>query len=66
MAYAETQSMFCDSLLNYADWLTRYARNAKGEVIPGGIDPRSSASSQPMRVFDERSIAVVPYFEAVL
>ena len=29
MAYAETQSMFCDSLLSDADWLMRYARNAR-------------------------------------
>jgi Zn-dependent oligopeptidase len=33
MAYAETQSMFCDSLLDDADWLKRYARNAAGEPI---------------------------------
>lgn len=26
MAYAETQSMFCDSLLDDADWLKRYAK----------------------------------------
>ena len=66
MAYAETQSMFCDSLLNDADWLTRYARNAKGEVMPEALIHDRVSSSQPMRVFDERSIAVVPYFEAAL
>jgi Zn-dependent oligopeptidase len=66
MAYAETQSMFCDSLLNDADWLTRYARNAQGEVIPDALIRDRVAASQPMRAFDERSIAVVPYFEAAL
>jgi hypothetical protein len=66
MAYAETQSMFCDSLLNDADWLTRYARNAHGQVIPDALICERVASSQPMRAFDERSIAVVPYFEAAL
>ena len=66
MAYAETQSMFCDSLLGDADWLKRYARNAQGEVIPDALIRDRVASSQPMRAFDERSIAVVPYFEAAL
>jgi hypothetical protein len=66
MAYAETQSMFCDSLLNDADWLKRYARNAQGEAIPDTLVRDRVMSSQPMRAFDERSIAVVPYFEAAL
>ena len=66
MAYAETQSMFCDSLLGDADWLKRYARNAQGEAIPEALIRDRVASSQPMRAFDERSIAVVPYFEAAL
>jgi hypothetical protein len=66
MAYAETQSMFCDSLLNDADWLKRYARNAQDQAIPDALIHDRVASSQPMRAFDERSIAVVPYFEAAL
>lgn len=66
MAYAETQSMFCDSLLGDADWLKRYARNAEGEAIPDRLIHDRVASSQPMRAFDERSIAVVPYFESAL
>jgi oligoendopeptidase F len=66
MAYAETQSMFCDSLLGDADWLKRYARNAQGEVIPDSLIRDRVAGSQPMRAFDERSIAVVPYFESAL
>jgi len=66
MAYAETQSMFCDSLLNDADWLKRYARNAADEAIPDELIHARIASSQPMRAFDERFIAVVPKFEAAL
>ncbi|WED27914.1 M3 family metallopeptidase [Vibrio sp. DW001] len=63
MAYAETQSMFCDSLLTDGDWLKQYARNANGEsvtqeVIKGMID-----SKQPFKAYEERSILVVPYFE---
>jgi len=66
MAYAETQSMFCDSLIEDGDWLKTYARRADGEPIPDELIRARVASSQPMRAFDQRSIAVVPYFEAAL
>lgn len=66
MAYAETQSMFCDSLLGDADWLVRYARTADGARIPDDLIRDRIASRQPMRAFDERSIAVVAYFESAL
>lgn len=66
MAYAETQSMFCDSLLGDADWLKRYARDADGQPIPDDLIRDRIAATQPMRAFDERAIAVVPYFEAAL
>lgn len=66
MAYAETQSMFCDSLLDDADWLKRYAFNRDGDPIPEALVRERVASTQPMRAFDERSIAVVPCFESVL
>jgi len=66
MAYAETQSMFCDSLISDADWLMRYARTPAGRPIPQALVLERIASSQPMRAFDARSIAVVPYFESAL
>jgi len=66
MAYAETQSMFCDSLLNDADWLARYARNPHGDAMPHALIRERIATSQQLRSFDERSIAVVPYFESAL
>lgn len=66
MAYAETQSMFCDSLLGDADWLVRYARGPAGEAIPEALIRDRIASRQPMRAFDERSIALVPQFESEL
>src|SRR5262249_55867370 len=66
MAYAETQSMFCDSLLNDADWLVRYARNANGESIPLSLIRERITTTQLVSAFDERSIAVVPYFETAL
>ncbi len=66
MAYAETQSMFCDSLLEDADWLKRYAVNEAGEPIPDEVIHARVASKQPMQAFDTRSLALVPYFESAL
>ncbi|MFQ2784213.1 M3 family metallopeptidase [Aeromonas caviae] len=63
MAYAETQSMFCDSLLDDADWLKRYARNAAGEPIPDALIQAMIEARQPFRAFNERQIALEAYFE---
>ncbi|MBW5891001.1 peptidase M3 [Pectobacterium polaris] len=63
MAYAETQSMFCDSLLGDADWLKRYAKNTQGETIPDELIRADISTQQPMRAFSERHILLVPYFE---
>ncbi len=63
MAYAETQSMFCDSLLDDADWLKRYARNDAGEAIPDALIQDMIEARQPFRAFNERQIALVAYFE---
>ncbi|KJZ12403.1 peptidase M3 [Marinomonas sp. S3726] len=63
MAYAETQSMFCDSLLNDADWLKLYASNNDGQAIPDELIKSLIESNQPFQSYEERSILVVPYFE---
>ena len=41
-------------------------RSPDGEAIPPSLILERIASSQPMRAFDARSIAVVPYFESAL
>jgi oligoendopeptidase F len=66
MAYAETQSMFCDSLLDDADWLKRYACNAQGEPIPEALIHERIQTTQPFAAMAERGILVVPYFERAL
>ncbi|MBW3698303.1 peptidase M3 [Vibrio sp. T187] len=66
MAYAETQSMFCDSLLTDADWLKQYALNAEGQPVPDEIIKAMIESKQPFKAYEERSILVVPYFERAL
>jgi oligoendopeptidase F len=63
MAYAETQSMFCDSLLDDADWLSLYATDQEGTPIPATLIHQLIAAKQPMRAFGERHILLVPYFE---
>ncbi len=65
-AYAETQSMFCDRLLDDADWLVRYAHDAAGEPMPRELIRARIESIVPFRAFDERSLALVSYFEAAL
>lgn len=66
MAYAETQSMFCDSLLTDADWLKQYAVNSAGDPVPDEIIKKMINSRQPFKAYGERSILVVPYFERAL
>ncbi|NVD08607.1 M3 family oligoendopeptidase [Vibrio sp. JPW-9-11-11] len=66
MAYAETQSMFCDSLLNDADWLKQYALDAAGNPVPDAVIQAMIDSNQPFQAYQERSILVVPYFEHAL
>jgi hypothetical protein len=63
MAYAETQSMFCDSLLGDADWLARYAKKVDGDPMPPSLIKRRIENNQPFRAFNDRMILVVPYFE---
>jgi hypothetical protein len=66
MAYAETQSMFCESVLSDADWLTRYARTRAGEPMPHELIKKRIERIQPFRAINERMILIVPYFERAL
>jgi hypothetical protein len=58
--------MFCDSLLDDADWLKRYARNAAGQPVPDSLIRQRIETTQPFAAFAERGILVVPYFERAL
>jgi hypothetical protein len=66
MAYAETQSMLCDSLLGDADWLIRYAKRSDGTPMPASLIMRKIERSQPFRAYNDRTLLVVPYFERAL
>lgn len=63
---AETQSMFCDSLLKDADWLTRYGLNEAGESVPPALIATMLYLQHPMRVLELRSMLVVAYVERAL
>lgn len=63
MSYAETQSMFFDSMLADADWLLLYAQDKAGKSIPESLIKQSIESRQPFAAYAERGILVVPYFE---
>ncbi len=63
MSYAETQSMFFDSLLGDADWLKLYAHDREGTAIPDELIKKRIESGQPFAAYVERCILVVPYFE---
>jgi len=66
MAYAETQSMFCDSLLGDADWLKAYAKDKNGQAVPDEVIKALIETKQPFFAYGERGILNVPYFERAL
>ncbi len=66
MALAETQSMFCDSLLEEADWLVTYGQDLSGNSIPKSLIKSMIEATHPFTVFNERQILLVPYFEKAL
>ncbi|MEO7716081.1 MAG: M3 family metallopeptidase [Capsulimonas sp.] len=66
MAYAETQSMFCDSLLGDADWMKRYARDASGAPIPDELIRTQIEKTQPWLSRSMRGMMTIPYFELAL
>ncbi len=63
MAYAETQSMFCDSLLGDADWMKRYARDRQNREIPDTLIKKMIEVGQPLKAYRERGILLVAIFE---
>ena len=54
--------MFCDSLLDDADWLALRQKRG-GRTIPDALIQAMIEARQPFRAFNERPIALVAYFE---
>ncbi|MBL8604626.1 MAG: hypothetical protein JNK72_22060 [Myxococcales bacterium] len=63
VAYAETQSMFMDSLLEDADWRRRYLHDAQGEKMPVALIEESVREAQPMKAWDVRAMLTIPLAE---
>ena len=66
VAYAETQSMFLDSIISDADWLTRYAKNEKGETFPFDLIERIIKEGQPFFAMTIRAMLGVCYAEKAI
>ncbi len=63
IAFAETQSMFLDSLVNDPDWLTRYALDKDGNAMPFDLIEKVLEEDYLYRANLLRKLMVVPYFE---
>jgi oligoendopeptidase F len=66
VAYAETQSMFMDSLLSDPDWQRRYALGPDGAPMPFDLVERSVREAQPFRGWDTRRLITVPMGERAI
>lgn len=66
VAYAETQSMFCDSLVSDADWRARYARDRAGDPMPRELMEEATRRKQRFMANGVRQLLVVPYVERMI
>ncbi len=66
IAFAETQSMFLDSIVGDPDWLTRYAKNKAGQPMPPELIKRTLKEQHEFRAHRLRKLMIVPYFERAL
>ncbi|MDP8206257.1 MAG: M3 family metallopeptidase [Candidatus Electryonea clarkiae] len=66
IAFAETQSMFLDSIVNDADWLTLYSKNKDGNPIPFDLIKKILEDKQKFRSNLLRKLMIVPYFERAI
>lgn len=66
VAFAETQSMFLDSLILDADWRVRYALDENGNPPPVELLQDSAAQSHRFHAHTLRHMMVIPYFEKAL
>jgi Zn-dependent oligopeptidase len=63
VAFAETQSMFCDSLVEDTDWRTRYAKNVAGEPMPTALLREAVETRHKYLANTIRMMLGVPYVE---
>ncbi len=66
VAFAETQSMFLDRLVESPEWLVRYALDAAGQPLPAALMLESLRLKHPLRAFHLRALLTVPFAERAL
>jgi hypothetical protein len=66
VAYAETQSMFMDSLVSDPDWLWRYARDDNGAPPSAELLAETLREDQLFPAWDVRALVTVPFAERAL
>lgn len=62
-AWAETHSMFCDTMFSSIEWRTRYAKNAQGHAYPFDLFERKVRKLSVLAPLDLSSIMCVSEFE---
>ena len=62
-AWAETQSMFMDTLFSSIEWKSRYAKNKNGQIYPFDLYVRKARKLHPVVTLDMMSIMFVINFE---
>ncbi len=63
VAWAETHSQFCDSLLDSIEWRARYVKNKEGKPYPFELFERKVRKLHPLAPLDMMSIIFVSEFE---
>lgn len=66
VAFAETQSMFLDSLIEDADWKARYARTSDGEPMPLALIEKGIRATQPFAAWGVRQMLSVCFAERAI
>lgn len=62
-AWAETQSMFLDTMFSSIEWQTRYAQNASGDPYPFSLYEKMVRKLHPLRPINLNGIIAVAVFE---
>ncbi|MDE2041299.1 MAG: hypothetical protein KGI59_02875 [Patescibacteria group bacterium] len=63
VSWAETHSMFMDTIFSSIEWKTRYAANERGETYPFELFKRRATAVYPLRPLGLMYIIFVVFFE---
>lgn len=63
VSWAETQSMFMDTISSSIEWRTRYAKDGKGNPYPFELFERKVRQVYPLRPLDLNHVMFVVFFE---